>query len=237
MARNERNDVDYFPHPVAHGKKMFYLRSIYGNDGYSVWFMLLENIGKASYHYLDLSDEVELMYLSSELKVTDIVLKEIINCLVKFGEFDEELWNENYILFNEKFIDNISDAYKKRNNDCINKESLLILLEAKGIRKPSKGNPNEGKSTLKGGGSTQRIVKDSKLKKTKEEEMIARANSFGLTLNDFTNNDNREEIIKFWNYWTEPNKSKSKLRFEMERTWDTQKRITTWLSNSEKFKK
>jgi len=169
MARQERNEVDYFPHSVRHGKKMFYLRSKFGNDGYAVWFMLLENIGKASYHYLNLSDDVELMYLSSELKVSDIVLTEIIKDLVKLDEFDKELWEENKILFNEKFIENISDAYKKRNNNCIDRNSLLLLLESKGIRKPSKGNPKPPKLPLKGVGNPQRIVKESKGEESIEE--------------------------------------------------------------------
>jgi len=171
MARQERNDVDYFPHSVTHGKKMFYLRSKFGNDGYAVWFMLLENLGKASYHYLNLSDDVELMYLSSELKVSDIVLTEIIKDLVKLGEFDKELWEENKILFNEKFIENVSDAYKKRNNNCIDRNSLLLLLESKGIRKPSKGNPKPSNFTLKGVGNPQSKVKDSKVKEIKEKEI------------------------------------------------------------------
>ena len=171
MARQERNDVDYFPHSVTHGKKMFYLRSKFGNDGYAVWFMLLENLGKASYHYLNLSDDVELMYLSSELKVSDAALTEIINDLVKLDEFDRELWEENKILFNEKFIENVSDAYKKRNNNCIDRNSLLLLLESKGIRKPSKGNPKPSKFTLKVGSKPQRIVKESKEEEIKEKEI------------------------------------------------------------------
>ena len=171
MARQERNDVDYFPHSVTHGKKMFYLRSKFGNDGYAVWFMLLENLGKASYHYLNLSDDVELMYLSSELKVSDIVLTEIIKDLVKLDEFDRELWEENKILFNEKFIENVSDAYKKRNNNCIDRNSLLLLLESKGIRKPSKGNLKPSKFTLKVGSNPQRIVKERKEEEIKEKEI------------------------------------------------------------------
>ena len=171
MARPERNDVDYFPHSVTHGKKMFYIRSKFGNDGYAVWFMLLENLGKASYHYLNLSDDVELMYLSSELKVADIVLTEIINELVKIDEFDKELWEENKILFNEKFVENVSDAYKKRNNKCIDRDSLLLLLQSKGIRKPSKDDLKPSKFTLKKASNTQSKVKDSKEKEIKEKEI------------------------------------------------------------------
>ena len=171
MARPERNDVDYFPHSVTHGKKMFYIRSKFGNDGYAVWFMLLENLGKASYHYLNLSDDVELMYLSSELKVEDIVLNEIINELVKLDEFDKELWEENKILFNEKFVENVSDAYKKRKNICIDRNSLLLLLQSKGIRKSSKGDLKPPKFTLKGVSNPQSKVKDNKVKEIKEKEI------------------------------------------------------------------
>ena len=188
MARKERNNVDYFPHPVNHGKKMFYLRDKFGNNGYAVWFMLLEQLGKAESHYLNLKDDVELMYLSSEFKVSEEILIDIINTLVKFGEFDSQLWEENRVLFNTKFIENISDAYKKRNNNCIDKNSLLLLLSDKGLRKPIKSNPKPDKSTPRVPDNPQRIVKDSKEKDIKVKllgsqfwiEMIAK--NKGLTL-------------------------------------------------------
>jgi hypothetical protein len=42
-----------------------------------------------------------------------------------------------------------------------------------------------------------------------------------------------KEILKqFIEYWTETNKSKTKMRFEMEKTWDTGKRLGRWSSNS-----
>jgi hypothetical protein len=131
MARKNRNNVDYFPH-LLKGKKMFYLRSKFGNDGYAVWFMLLENLASSEYHYLDLSDKIQVMYLSSDFMVSEIVMLEIINILVELGEFDFELWTEEKILFSEKFVENIEDAYRKRNNECISKKSLFHLLLAKG---------------------------------------------------------------------------------------------------------
>lgn len=169
MARKERNDVDYFPHSVNHGKKMFYIRSKFGNDGYAVWFMLLEHLGKASYHYLNLSDDVEIMYLSSEFQVSETVLKEVINSLVKLGEFDKYLWDEGSILFNEKFAENISDAYRKRSNKCIDKNSLLSLLVAKGSIKQPKLHPKQPKLHPKGGEKPQSKVKYSKVKESIEE--------------------------------------------------------------------
>ncbi len=38
------------------------------------------------------------------------------------------------------------------------------------------------------------------------------------------------EFKKFASYWTEPNKSGSKVRWELERTFDVRRRIATWMS-------
>lgn len=127
MARPERYDVDYFPHYVNHGRKMFYMRDKFGNDGYAVWFMILEHLGKAKYHYLDLKDKLQIKFLSVELKVSEEVLIEIIENLVELGEFDADLWTEK-IIFSEKFIESVSDAYVRRNNKCMNKQGLCSTL-------------------------------------------------------------------------------------------------------------
>ena len=176
MARKSRNNVDYFPHSVSHGKKMFYIRSKFGNDGYAIWFMLLEKIGAAEYHYLDLSDKIQMMYLSSEFMVSEIVMKEVIDLLVEFGEFDAELWSEYKVLFNQKFIDNIEDAYSKRGNDCINRNSLLRLLSSKIRPNGDKLRPFEDNGCLKGVHNPQSKVKESKLNESRV--VITRAQDF-----------------------------------------------------------
>lgn len=35
----------------------------------------------------------------------------------------------------------------------------------------------------------------------------------------------------FYSYWSEPNKSKTKMRFELQKTWDTSRRLATWARN------
>ncbi|MDA3814937.1 MAG: hypothetical protein PF549_01055 [Patescibacteria group bacterium] len=45
------------------------------------------------------------------------------------------------------------------------------------------------------------------------------------------------EIMKFISYWTERNKSGTKQRWEMEKTFEVKRRIGTWLSNNQKFNK
>lgn len=173
MARPQRNNIDYFPHPVKHGKKMSYIENKYKNDGYAVWMKLLEELGDNDYHYLNLSDEVQIMFLEEKCNVSQELLLKIINDLVKLGEFNKLLWDENNILFNEKFTETIADAYVKRNNNCVSLSSLRILLLSLGVLKPHK-------SSIKGVVKPQRIEEDrieekniyrsfANLKITKEE--------------------------------------------------------------------
>ena len=50
--------------------------------------------------------------------------------------------------------------------------------------------------------------------------------------------DYDESILNgFIDYWTEPNKSKSKMKFELEKTWETKRRLKTWSANQKKWDK
>jgi uncharacterized protein YdaU (DUF1376 family) len=42
----------------------------------------------------------------------------------------------------------------------------------------------------------------------------------------------KEDKIAFLEFWSEPNKSNTKMRFELEKTWDLSRRLKRWVSNS-----
>ena len=169
MARPPRNNVDYFPHECIHGRKMFVVESKYGNDGYAVWFKLLERLGNTDNHYLNLSDETELMYLASLMKIDEIKFKNILTDLAKLGAIDKELYEENKIVWSQKFYESIQDAYSKRNNKCIDRNSLVLLLVGLGIRKQDKSIRKLGKDILEGVINPQSIEEYIKEKKIEEE--------------------------------------------------------------------
>lgn len=231
MARPQRNTVEYFPHPVTHGKKMSYLEKKYKNDGYATWFKILEELGNTDYHYLDLSDDVQLMFLSDRCLVTETMLIDIINDLIRLKEFDKELWDSSKILFNEKFTESIKDAYKKRTNECISKNSLRILLDSLGILKLPKGNRKPQKSKSEGVKKPQSKVKETKVDKTKEkkEEKIARKKDFSDTLKPFLEKYGNELLNNFYSYWTQDaQNSKTKMLFEVQKGWSISHRLSTW---------
>jgi len=44
------------------------------------------------------------------------------------------------------------------------------------------------------------------------------------------------DLLKnFFGYWTEPNKSQSKMRFELETTWSLERRLETWAKRDKDF--
>jgi len=50
--------------------------------------------------------------------------------------------------------------------------------------------------------------------------------------------DYDESILNgFVDYWTEPNKSNTKMKFELNKTWSTKLRLKTWANNQKKWDK
>ena len=227
MARPERNSVDYFPFFCEDGNKMFYLEETYGNDGFAVFVKLLRELARTEYHYLNLSKPSTLMFLSAKCKVAKDVLEMIINDLVDLGKFDSTLWKENRVIWCQDFIDSIQDAYKKRNNKCISYDGLLDILNGLGVLKLSK-------EPTKGPVKPQRKEKESKEEKSKED-LESRKLKFSATLEPFLEKYGRQLLKEFNAYWTEPNKSQTKFKQEMESTWDVERRLETWAKNEEKY--
>lgn len=65
--------------------------------------------------------------------------------------------------------------------------------------------------------------------------MEARKKAFALTIKEnFTGILDRDQAVAFYEYWTQPNKSNTKLGFELPKTWDIQARMRTWARNNYK---
>lgn len=60
---------------------------------------------------------------------------------------------------------------------------------------------------------------------------------FASTLTPFKTKYSTEMLKEFYNYWIEPNKSNTKFRQELEKTWSLERRLETWSKNDSNFKK
>lgn len=63
---------------------------------------------------------------------------------------------------------------------------------------------------------------------------LARKDIFYKTLIPHSKNISIDILRAFFDYWSEMNKSQTKMRFEFQKTWEVSKRITTWV-NREKI--
>lgn len=82
------------------------------------------------------------------------------------------------------------------------------------------------------------LSKDNKKKKPtnvgkKEETDVStlteeRKRVFYESLIPYVGQYGKDMVRDFFNYWTEMNKSRSKMRFEQQPTWETSKRLATW---------
>ena len=69
-----------------------------------------------------------------------------------------------------------------------------------------------------------------KISLTLTENLQKRNKSFYESLVPYVETYGKELIRAFYDYWTEPNKSKTKMRFELEKTWDVKRRLNNWAS-------
>ncbi|MDR2774021.1 MAG: DUF4373 domain-containing protein [Tannerella sp.] len=72
-------------------------------------------------------------------------------------------------------------------------------------------------------------------KKKAALELEKREKAFYSSLIPFVEKYPKEMIREFYDYWTEPNKSKTKMRFELQKTWDVSLRLSTWARRDKNF--
>lgn len=116
MARPHKQTVDYFPHSCISGKTMFTLESKYGNNGYAFWFKLLELLGSTEGHFYDYNNPADWQFLIAKTHVNEDTANDILQTLIDLNAIDKELATHK-IIWCQHFIDNIADAYKRRQVD------------------------------------------------------------------------------------------------------------------------
>lgn len=173
MAREQRKDVDYFPHECTHGRKMHIIESKYGNDGYATWFKLLEQLGKANNHYLDISDDMTLMFLVSIFKIDEEKTNSILVDLAKLGAIDKCLFEDYKVIYSHKFCESIQDAYRNRKGKIKEYSDILNEIKLKKDQSSVRLKQEEVNLTEVIRKEEKSIVKEIKEEKRKEKKTIS----------------------------------------------------------------
>jgi len=157
MARPKKNTAEYFPHLCNHGKKMAYIERRYGNDGYAVWYKILEKLAEANDHYLYLENEIEADFLAGYCLVDLEKLNAILEDLVKVNALDNGAWKKK-IVYSCTLLDSLADLYARRKDKPMT--LMQILKQVSGVNVDIKPH-SIGKDS---------IEEDSKLEERKAKE-------------------------------------------------------------------
>lgn len=81
----------------------------------------------------------------------------------------------------------------------------------------------------------KKLSKESKEKKVAAKAAtLARKDEFYNSLVPFIEKYGKETTRKFFDYWSEMNRSETKMRFELQPTWETSRRLVIWSNNDKK---
>lgn len=78
----------------------------------------------------------------------------------------------------------------------------------------------------------------NELKEYKEikKEREARAKSFYDSLKPYLEKYGKEMLREFYDYWSEWNRSNTKMKWELKETWEVSKRLASWAKRDDNFK-
>lgn len=202
---------EYINHKISNRSEYVFRKLIErkGAAAYGVYWYVLEELYESGGRML--FEEIES--ISNALCVRKDFVASVIKSFSLFQYDSDSFWSDEVIEQIEKRQKLKEKRKEAANKRWVSEKNIIVLEKEKEV------------------GSSP-IVKPTRVNKEKEEEMKSRERIFYKVLIPFVKTYGREMIREFFNYWSEPNKSHSKMRFELERTWDLARRLQTWEKRS-----
>lgn len=131
------------------------------------------------------------------------------------------------------------------NYDTYNPINNAKNAEEEPLKTPTERQQNANETPTK-----KNLKKENNLKEKppkggkKKSEAVAstlslnsRKDNFFISLQGYVSRYGERMIREFFDYWAESNKSQTKMRFELQPTWETPKRLATWANKDKDFQK
>jgi len=212
------------------------LRNKFGLDGYAVWCMILEVLTDRDdfeYEWNDLSAEL----MSADFGIDAGKLRETIEYCIKLNLLE---LSEGKI-FSQKHKDRFDSLLTKRQRD---RNRFIVSDNPIQSQVSVSDNPHSKVKYSKVKESIVKYSKEDNNSKSIEDKSSAaeaatlkRGDEFYKILLAFVPTYGKDMLRSFFDYWSEMNKSKTKMRFEIEKTWNLAGRLRTWERNEKKFNK
>ena len=122
--------------------------------------------------------------------------------------------------------------------DLLKWENQLEQRKQAGIKSAEVRKRNATKTNERSISSTDNVnvnVNVNDINKNSKASLETRTLAFKETLIPFKQKYSIDMLKDFFGYWTEPNKSNTKLKFELQQTWSISRRLETWAKNDKTF--
>ena len=208
----------YFSHDynTRNDQKIKKLISKHGYLGYGIFWAIVEDLyNNANALQLDYDS------IAFDLRTNTELIKSIIN---EFDLFiiDVDKFGSMSI---QKRLDE-RDSKSKKARESARYRWNKTKIDANALQTQSDSNAIK---EIKGN--------EIKVKENKINNIDKRKLKFASTLEPFLNIYGKDLLNDFYKYWTEPNKSNTKFKQEMQKTWSLERRLETWSNNDFNRKK
>ena len=198
-------DAYYFSHDsnARNDQRLMKLRMKYGPEGYGIYFMIIEILRDTENYTLHISDVESICFdiRSESEKIHDIIKN------YNLFQFEGDYFYSKSLSRRMEKLDKIKE--KRRESG---KQGAIASAKARQMLKNEKANEQQ--------------VKQSKVNVLEEKTHLFKKQVF-----EFQSQYDLEMLEEFVLYWTEPNKSNTKLKYELEKTWDYSRRLKRWANN------
>ena len=208
------------------------IESFSASEVYVYFFLLNEFNARSWQNPIDIPNKL----ITVSIGISEKALIEIRNRLQQKGLIIFESGNKkakspSYYL---------PEVSKKVSNEVSKKVSKRVSKKVSNevSKNSSRDNNVRGDSIIKTKTKTKETTSDEVVKKDAAiAATLSRKERFYESLVPFVEKYGAAMIREFFDYWSEMNKSQTKMRFEQQPTWETSLRLVTWANRDKNFKK
>lgn len=221
---SKEKNKEYFPHDqdASEDPKMMMLVSQLGLEGYGIYWILIEYLRKQPGYI------APLMILDSLARRFGCSREKFEVVLTKYNDlFDTPL-----------FVINPGTFYSPSLNDRMAKlDGKRQMMKMNALKRWEKGAIAMQMQCDGNAIAMQSRVEKSRVKKSKVENsrVEERKERFALAVKEFSSVYPESMLNAFVSYWTEKNKSGTKMKFEMQNTFEINLRLSTWARREKDF--
>lgn len=243
--RPTKQGLEYFPLDVDffNDEKIEFVSARFGAKGEIIAIRLLCKIYRIGYYTEWNEDESTLLAKRAGEGITPALVSDVVKELVKRGFFDEIILNRFGILTSKGIQKRYVSATGERKEVEINRDIWMInipknagFLISQPINSisppinPVKPPDNPQSKVEKSKEEKDSVARNRATQSGFNDYFLKRKELFKTALSPYVEMYGRDMLNAFFSYWTEPNKSGTKMRFELERTWEISRRLNTWAS-------